>query len=223
MKIAILTPIRTGEVHHAFASSLARTIQKVRDWELAWFTCIGNSILPDARAELVAQALEWGADKIVFIDDDISWSVEDFRFLCIHPVTICTGVYMIRPNSLENWADKKLCVKVLTDKKTDKHGLVEVGGAGFGFIRIDAKVFADVDVGPLQLNGDSPLNDYIRDWFAYRTREDNTRVGEDFSFCMAARDAGHPVWMDPNIRLGHHAGALCFEVPSSITNHSDED
>lgn len=219
-KVAILTPIRTGEVHHAFASSLARTIQKVRDWEIAWFTCIGNSILPDARSELVAQALQWGADQVVFIDDDISWTVEDFRFLCIHPVSVCTGVYMIRPNNLDNWEEKKLSVKTLVAKESNEHGLVEVGGAGFGFIRIDAQVFREVDVQPLQFHGESPLNDFARDWFAYRKTPEMARVGEDFSFCMASRDAGHPVWMDPQIRLGHHAGALCFEVPEGVSTPS---
>lgn len=216
-KVAILTPIRTGEVHHAFASSLARTIQKIRDWDLAWFTCIGNSILPDARSELVAQALEWGADQIVFIDDDISWTVEDFRFLCAHPVSVCTGVYMIRPNNLDNWAEKKLSVKTLQEKRTNEHGLVEIAACGFGFFRADARVFHDVDVEPLQFHGNHPLNDYVRDWFAYRKTPQLARVGEDFSFCAAAQAAGHPVWMDPQIRLGHHAGALCFEVPKGVS------
>jgi hypothetical protein len=218
MKVAILTPIRTGEVHHAFASSLARTIQKVRDWELAWFTCIGNSILPDARAELVAQAREWGADQMVFIDDDISWTVEDFRFLCAHPVSVCTGVYMIRPNSLDNWTEKKLCAKVLTGKMVNDNGLVEVEASGFGFFRANAEVFEDVDAGPLRFHGDNPLNDYARDWFAYGKTPNNERMGEDFSFCAAARAAGHPIWMDPKITLGHHSGALCFEVPRDFTS-----
>lgn len=222
-KVAILTPIRTGEVHHAFASSLARTIQKVRDWELAWFTCIGNSILPDARSELVAQALEWGADKVVFIDDDISWTVEDFRFVCIHPVSICTGVYMIRPNSLDNWDEKKLSIKSLGGRETNSHGLVEVAAAGFGFIRIDADVFRKMDVEPLNFHGDHPLNGYVRDWFAYRKTPQLARVGEDFAFCYSARESGYRVWMDPQIRLGHHAGALRFDVPWSITKHPQEE
>jgi hypothetical protein len=204
-------------VHHEFTVSLVRSVQKLTDIDLSWFRVVGSSILPDARAHCVAQALEWGADKVVFIDDDISWSAMDLRFLIAHPVSICCGAYMVRPSSLEAYGqNKKLAIAVGQLRKSNEHGLIEIEGAGFGFIRIDRKVFEDVDVEQLQFPGDDPLNKHLRDWFAYDKRGNHERVGEDFSFCYAARKAGHPIWLDPSIRLGHWAGSLNFETPREM-------
>jgi glycosyltransferase involved in cell wall biosynthesis len=201
---------------------MVRTVQRLRDIEIAWFRVVGSSILPDARAHCVAQALEWGADKVVFIDDDISWQPMDFRFLVAHPVTICCGAYLVRPTNLDDYAVKrKLAIQVLEKRASDENGLVEIDGGGFGFIRINRRVFEEVDVGPLQFPGENSLNPYLRDWFAYRKTDKDVRIGEDFSFCYAAREAGHPIWLDPAIRLGHHAGALVFETPNMTVENAD--
>jgi hypothetical protein len=35
-----------------------------------------------------------------------------------------------------------------------------------------------------------------------------TNVGEDYSWCKRAIDAGHKIWADPNIKVLHHKDTI---------------
>lgn len=213
MKVAIMTPIRHGTVHHEFAESLCATWRGIKNMDLAWFKTIGNSILPDARAMCAAQALAWGADKLIFIDDDISWSVPDFCFLVTHKVSICTGAYATRRG--EGDTASTVTVQFLDEgRKTTPQGLIEVKGAGFGFIRFDREVFDGLRDDCLPMWDEAlPKNvcEHFRDWFPYgmnfsEQRGRHHRSGEDVNFCHRAREKGFRTYLDPAIQLGHHAG-----------------
>lgn len=219
MKVAIMTPIRHGTVHHEFADSLAATWRGIKNMDLAWFKTIGNSILPDARAMCAAQALAWGADKLVFIDDDISWTVADFCFLVTHKVPICTGAYSTRKGEGDDQATAT--VQFLDEgRKTRNDGLIEVKGAGFGFIRFDREVFDGLKDKCLPMWDEAlppAVCEHFRDWFPYGTnfsveRQRHHRSGEDVNFCHRARDKGFKTYLDPQIRLGHHAGNEVYRV-----------
>jgi len=213
MKVAIMTPIRHGTVHHEFTESLAATWRGIKNMDLAWFKVIGCSILPDARSMCVAQALSWGADKLIFIDDDISWSVADFCFLTNHKVPICTGAYATRKS--EGDEQTTVAVQFLDDqnRKTDARGLIEVKGAGFGFIRFDREVFDGLkdDCQPMWDEAlPARVCEHYRDWFPYGTNFNVKkgryhRSGEDVHFCHRARAAGFKTYLDPAIQLGHHS------------------
>jgi hypothetical protein len=221
-RIAIMTPIRHGTVHADFAISLAATMRAITKWDLGWFTVTGNSILPDARSQCLAQALSWGADKLCFIDDDISWTVQDFVFLNSHPVKACTGYYMVRQNDGDE--TKSITIKLLDGTsdfpKTSDGGLLEIAGAGFGFIRFDREVFdvMELECKPMHDKGLSEdANRCYHDWFPYslnwsEERKAYIRGGEDMHFCERIRQKGFPLYLDPKINLGHHAGAQCFRV-----------
>lgn len=218
-RVAIMTPIRNGTVHHEFASSLAATMRSIRDWEMAWFTVTGCSILPDARSMCVAQARAWDADKLVFIDDDISWSVQDFVFLCAHKVKACTGYYVTRRT---NETDPTcITIKFKDDNRvTNADGLIEVSGAGFGFIRFDKEIFdkLETEISPMFDTAlPQEVNNNYADWFPYSLTWDEKhkafhRAGEDIHFCQRIAAKGYPLYLDPNIKLGHHAGAECFRA-----------
>lgn len=219
MKVAIMTPMRHGTAHHEFVDSLAGTWRAIKDMDLAWFKVIGNSILPDARSMCVAQALAWGADKLVFIDDDISWTIPDFCFLVSHRVPICTGAYATRKN--EGDESTTVTVQFLNDhRKTDQRGLIEVGGAGFGFIRFNREVFDGLkdECEPMWSDAmPDNVNEHFRDWFPYGMNKNEKtgryhRSGEDVNFCHRAREKGFHIYLDPAIRLGHHSGNECYRA-----------
>lgn len=214
-----MTPIRSGMVHSAFAMSMAATMRAVRDWDLAWFTVIGNTILPDARSQCVAQARAWNADKLIFIDDDISWTVRDFANLCAAPVPACTGYYVIRKT--EETDQTTITIKFKDDNRnTDARGLMEVEGAGFGFIRFDRKIFDELerDCPPLYDRAlPEDVNNHYYDMFPYgltwnEDRKAHSRCGEDINFCKRMRERGFGLYLDPTISLGHHSGAEVFRT-----------
>lgn len=218
-RVALMTPIRSGMVHSEFAISLANTMRAIHGWDLAWFTVTGNSILPDARSLCLAQALAWDADKFVFIDDDISWTVQQLVFLIAHKVPICTGYYATRRVN----DDDPTCITVKfrdDTRKTDENGLIEIDGAGFGFFRFDRKVIEAMREGckPMFDAAMAPeINEHFRDWFPYEMnwsegRQAYSRGGEDISFSRRAREKGFATYLDPALSVGHHAGAECFRA-----------
>lgn len=216
MKIAIMTPTR-GDVHHEYAVSLANTFRAIPQWEFGWFTALGNAPITDARSMCLAKAMAWGADKYVFIDSDISWTPQDFVFLVRQPVKACTGYYTMRGDG----PLKTITVKFLDDnRQTDARGLMEVAGAGFGFIRFDPEVFEAMKNESCPMYAPELSEDVIehyRDWFPFglvpsEVEGRASRAGEDVWFCERMRKRGIPLHLDPRIQLGHHTGAERLHV-----------
>jgi hypothetical protein len=216
MKIAIVTPCYSGVVNLNFCLSLMETVNRVKKSECMFYSVAGSSILPMARNALVAKAMAWGADKIVMIDDDISWKSDDFQRLVLHPVSICAGVYQKRPFTLGERAE--FAVSTFPEGFTpDWRGLCEVDGAATGFLRVDREVFEALKptvcklYDPKEQTG--PVADEMFEYFAYgkMIKDDRTAFeGEDFNFCRKARAIGHRTFIDPAIKLGHYSGQLCF-------------
>jgi hypothetical protein len=70
---------------------------------------------------------------------------------------------------------------------------IEVYGLGFGFIAMKSGVFEACS----------------RPWFFMRPirwphLEFDLNVGEDYSFCVNAREHGFKVWLDKNVKVRHH-------------------
>lgn len=217
MRIAILTPCYSGVVNLQFTMSLMGTIQRVKKSECMFYSVAGSSILPMARNSLVAKAMAWNADKIVFIDDDISWDTEDFQKLILADCPIIAGVYQKRP--FKAWETASFAISTMPDIgiQTDHRGLIEVDGAATGFMRVDRKVFDDMKPTVPKLYDPSdptgPVADELYEYFAYgKMLKDNRTAfeGEDFNFCRKARALGHPTFVDPNFNLHHYVGQLAF-------------
>ena len=126
-------------------------------------------------------------DKMFWIDSDMSWTPEDFLKLYHNENDIVSGVYvsdqgvlMYAPSDYEHLKQKEL---------------VEITHAGFGFICVKTGVFESMS----------------RPWF--ETRYSKTTIegkeylvpfGEDYSWCVKARQAGFKIYLDPTVTLVHH-------------------
>lgn len=216
MKIAILTPSYSAQVNVHFAISLAATLSRVRQSECVFLTVVGSSILPMARNSLVAKAMAWGADKLVFIDDDVSWDTEDFQKLVLSEPKIMAGVYQKRPHAPHDAPD--FAVSSFPDgMKPDFRGLVEVDGAATGFMRIDREVFEAMKPSACRLydpkTHDGSEANELYEYFAYGKMIKDQRTafeGEDYAFCRRARALGFKTFIDPAMKLGHHVGQYKF-------------
>lgn len=131
-------------------------------------------------------------DKILWIDSDIIFTVDDAMRLLDHDKDVVSGAYLL--GSGEVTAYPKLLgpgftygeVKEMTEP-------VEVAGCGFGFLAVRQGVFESLS----------------RPWFqaAMVTTEDGfsfPMMGEDLSWCKRVIDAGFEIWFDPTIRVTHH-------------------
>ena len=135
-------------------------------------------------------------DKIIWIDSDISWTIEDFIKIYKSDLDIISGIYFNEegvPMISINKDDMYYSPEYLVGKQYP----FEVFGVGFGFLAVKSGVFENIP---------RPWFDTV---FEKVYNEDKTKemyipYGEDYSWCKKAHDAGYKIYADPSIRLGHH-------------------
>lgn len=136
-------------------------------------------------------------DRIFWIDSDIEWSVEDFMKLYESRLDIVSGLYSLDPTGQvavhypnERGAPTRVNkVEFLLHEEP-----VEVGGVGFGFVCMKSGVFESIPrpwflIGRVQWSEDSDMR---------------VNVGEDYSWCGKAQQAGYKIYVDPTVKLRHH-------------------
>jgi hypothetical protein len=129
------------------------------------------------------------AKKIIFIDSDMVFTVEDFKKLIESDESITIAPYAL-PNgnsciSLPNSSGKLIDLKNLKDYKYP----FEVDFGGLGFASIKSEVFEKIQY----------------PWFSVSEGEISMKngYGEDVYFFRKAKENGFKVICNPNIRPGH--------------------
>ena len=127
--------------------------------------------------------------KIFWIDSDMSWNPSDFLDL-----DIVSGIYL---------SDKGVPMFSPLDEKQDVRAMIsltetqEVAGVGFGFVCVKQGVFESMP----------------RPWFdtkfvKFQDEQTGKEVfipfGEDYSWCVSAREVGYKIFIDPLTKLTHH-------------------
>lgn len=168
------------------------------------------SLTTMARNQMVQDFLESDAEKLIFVDDDVSWEPGSIIQLASHKVDFVGGAYRLKdaveaypvewviPNA-ELWA---------------QDGLLEVGHVPGGFMCLSRDVFT-------KFREAHPGREYTHHDFsgyAYFTApfRDGRLYGEDTAFCADWRAAGEKVWLDPELSLTHHDGRQAY--PGHIGN-----
>jgi hypothetical protein len=216
--VLIATP---GKLLHAeYVSSLIETTKWLNSKGLTYkFLNKQSSFIPSGR-ELTAldkyendwetRAVgsgEYTYDKIVWIDSDIQWDVEDFARLIESELDVVSGLYASHPNGTVACAVFHPDFEEQKPAKTHESFFfmrdepVEVFGVGFGFVAIKSGVFENMD----------------RPWFKIEhIKWDEvafeTNVGEDYSWCMNARRNGYKIFVDPTVKVLHHKETI-YQLP----------
>lgn len=134
--------------------------------------------------------------KIIWIDSDIEWTPEDFMKIYDSELDVISGLYQTHPNGTVavNLTDPKGRPTLVNKVHFLLHwDPVEVGGVGFGFVGMKYGVFEKMK----------------RPWFKIREVEwddvdFSVNMGEDYSWCEGAKDAGFKIWVDPTVKVKHH-------------------
>lgn len=197
--------------------SLVATMKAMTRVDCIFLSNIGSSLIHMSRNVLVAQALAQKADKIVFIDDDVSWTNNGFERLVLAPQKIVAGAYQKKPHN--PYVEPEMAISVMPEGLVpDYTGLCEVDGAATGFIRIDAEVFEKLKASCQKIEDDNlkpSEQPHMYEFFSFGKMIKDGKVyvhGEDYSFCHKAREAGFKTYVDPSIRLGHHHGNFKFDA-----------
>lgn len=190
MKTLIAVPCM-DQVAAPFCFSLAM-LRKVGDCAL---TSMMSSLIYDSRNKLAAQALEMGADRMLWLDSDMAFNPDLLEILSAaldedDNRDIVTGVYYRRskPYTPVLFKDLKNVNNALEwegydDYPTDR--VFEIAGCGFGCVLMKTGILLEMAA-------------KYGAWF-----DPMLKAGEDLAFCMRARELGYKIWCEPKAQCGH--------------------
>jgi len=212
--VAIATP--GYSFHNAYVVSLVQTITELQRLGISYtFLNKYSSFIPHARESTAADKFDndfsssviasgrFTCDKIFWIDSDIEWKPEEFIKLYESDEDIISGLYVLSGDGLAaaNRLDENGIMKRTNsrDFMFDEDPVV-VGGVGFGFLCVKASVWNSIPrpwflIGKMQWSPDSEMR---------------VNVGEDYSWCGRAQQAGYQIKLDPTVRVGHHKQIAYF-------------
>lgn len=145
-----------------------------------------------SRNSLVRASLERGSEWICFFDDDHTFPPTLLNQLLSHEEPIVASLYLQRSDPFLPiaYAEKRDSNYWPLDLSSlPAHGLAPVVGAGTGGMLIRSEVFHALP----------------EPWFVHTTEQ-----SEDLYFCDRAVEAGFPIYVDLDARLGHIAAINVF-------------
>jgi len=158
------------------------------------------------RNTLQAIALE-NSDAPVFlwVDADVGFTIDDIVKVCDgiddYPIT-CGWYNSVLADKgyspvLYDWAERKFtpidAERVTAVSKRKAHQRVEVDACGAGFLAIHRDVILEMGH-----TYKSPMP-----WFDEPIMS-QAKLGEDFGFCLRARQLGYPIWVRPDVHVDHY-------------------
>ena len=131
-------------------------------------------------------------DKLLWIDSDITFTVEDAMKLIKSDKDIISGAYLLGSGEVTAYPE------FLKGGLSYEHVLnmkepIKIAACGFGFLAVKQGVFESLS----------------RPWFGATmiTTEDGIEfpiMGEDISWCHKVTQKGYEIWLDPTVRLIHN-------------------
>ena len=163
----------------------------------------GSSLVTQARNQLVKQFFDTGADKMVFVDADVSWEPGALIKVASHKVDFVGGAYRykdLKEGYPVAWIEDR--DELWADPKT---GLLEVEMIPGGFMALTRNVFIELEKKFPERKYD--FHGHIFQSFFHCPPNGD---GEDGAFCKDWRDIGGKVWLDPELSLTHHDGGMAY-------------
>lgn len=161
---------------------------------------VGSPYISCARSTMLRQALDAGADIVVFIDHDLSWEPEDMLKLVKTEGDVVAGVYRFKKDEVEYMGS------LITDDQgypiSRDDGALLAHSIPAGFLKItESCVNRLIEAYPELCYGKkhSPSVDLFN-----HGAHQGVWWGEDYAFARRWRDCGGKVWIVPDVSLTHH-------------------
>ena len=188
--LALITELNNREITWAFSAHYSSLIHNAREMTLS-----GTN--QNSYAQRLPFEGQLSYDKIMWIDSDIAFEVEDVLKLYYSDHDIITGAYLLANG--ESPAYPKFLGRAYTvNEIQDMTELQEIEATGFGFLCVKGGVFENL----------------TRPWFApvivkTKYEDDDTEyeipiMGEDIAWSYRVRELGFKIWLDPSVKVTHH-------------------
>lgn len=210
-KIDYIFCIPGREFTKSFLNSWTNTIKWLESNNISWaFVNEYNSVVYYVRNQVLGGDITRGRNqkpyngklqykKLIWIDSDIVWTIEDLKKIMFSSHDIISGCYPTQDG------EHFTIVKSLDYSKLSKNGsfemmkwkdikkyksVFEVNYVGFGFVAIKQGVFESLEY----------------PWFRPKWVETSDILeftSEDVGFCWSVLENGYKIYVDPSIRVGH--------------------
>jgi hypothetical protein len=159
--------------------------------------CLGGDTLMGVNQKPYNGKLDY--THLMWIDNDIIFTPQQFQKLLDHDKDIVSGIYMMSDKkhfaTVENWDEEYFkrngSFEFFSEESIKKRsGLIDVSYTGLGFMLVKKGVFESLEYPWFQ-----PIFHNIGNARDFSS--------EDVSFCKLIRDKGYQIFIDPKIRVGH--------------------
>jgi hypothetical protein len=215
VKIAICIPCHgqtMAKFTQCLASMIAFSAQATIEWdgkvvspEFEIFM-VSSSLLPESRNRLVAEAINWAADYMLWMDADHVFPNDALLRLLSRSKLVVGCNYARRfsptsPTASKYGEDDEMDLVWTTQEKAAAGELEEVAHLGLGLCLVDMRSFAILEAKAIDDGKENfwPL-------FRMDPTPDGIRfVGEDVHFFKSLREAGIPIHLDHELswEVGH--------------------
>ena len=203
MKVAICVPCR-DEVMSGFSFDLARLVgyEAKRGQNEIQLLQMPGTLIFTQREKLAQEALEWGADQVLWIDSDQRFPADTLEILQARQVPICgVNATTRREPILPTALNLKIEREMLNGKPGEpkqvwhkvesrgKKGVEQVTAVGFAVTLVNREVFEKIP----------------RPWFDVIWTDHGNVIGEDVTFCVRCMENDIPVFVDHELsmHIGH--------------------
>ncbi len=173
-----------GDVDSDFVNSMLQMDKPGGHGAVLYARTERTQIVP-ARNLIADRAIEYNSQWLLFVDTDMVFGAKSLVQLLTHAAAN-KEISIIGALSYKRQPPFMPCIFMPKEGKgwkyckvPEKSGIYEVGGIGMGFTLIKTKVFKDLK------------KPYFKGW------------REDLNFCNNARKAGHRVFVDTTVQVGH--------------------
>lgn len=193
----------------SYVKSLLKLAERLTEEGITWaWSCEFSSHVGDAREFTLSgnrQNIlnetrpfhgELSYDKLMWIDSDIMFEPEDVIKLYKSDKDVISGCYLLANGEVTAYP-KMLKPGYTFDDIQNMSGVVEIEGAGFGFICISKGIFEQMSR-PWFQQVMMEKQDESGEWFRFPL------MGEDLSWCERARRLGYKIWLDTDVKVTHH-------------------
>jgi len=204
-KLMIAIPCYDGKVNIRTAFAIAELVPKLDKMgvRLNLVHMSGCSIITKARNKLVRNFMESDCTDFLFVDADVVINTDAVtRLLALSSdKDVVAGSYPRRSK------DAKFFLDFYLDEdgqlEFDDHGLMRVESVSTGFMLIRRHVIEHmIEKHPewkYQGDGDGETEHALFDFMILNGQY----IGEDYAFCLRARQDGFKIYLDPMISLPH--------------------
>src|SRR6185437_11215844 len=202
MKIVVAIPVYDGKL----PVETVRSLFEEQSLALGCGDDFSIQFLPSCshpamgRNQLAQTFLDSDADRIVFLDSDVTFERGSIIRIAHHQVDFVGGAYRYKfdnENYPVGWLDK-------SELSPDENGLLEVSSQPGGFLSLSKDVF-------IRLKDAHPDRGYehfghVGHCYFQMPFTDGRLYGEDSFFCKEWREIGGKVYLDPEMSLTHWNG-----------------